>query len=107
MALTSLKQEEGDNLGEYTPQVFGYGTEIYLNGDQCEALGLTRLDAGQTVNIRATGIVSRSTQELEAPDGDDGKDLSVSIQLTAIDVSPVGTANSKRAAQLLYGGGDE
>lgn len=101
MSLKSLKQTDVDGI-EYTPNPFGYGTEIYLNGDQCEALGLTRLAAGQTVSIRATGIVTRSTETLEADGDSGGKDLCVSIQLTEADVTPVGTANAAKAARILY-----
>lgn len=106
MALKSLKQTDEHGI-EYTPRAFGYGTEIYLNGEQCEALGLTRIAAGQTVTIRASGIVTRATEELEMDEGDGGKDLCISIQLTEADVTPVGTANAARAARILYGAGDE
>lgn len=104
MALTSLKQEEDESMGaEYRQPVFGYGTEIYLNGEQTEAMGLKRMAAGQEVTIKATGIVTRSTEEIEASGDSGGKDLCVSIQLTAVDVRPTGTANAARAASILYG----
>lgn len=107
MALKSLKQTDEHGI-EYTPRAFGYGTEIYLNGEQCEALGLTRIAAGQTVTIRASGIVTRATEELEMDADSGGKDLCISIQLTEADVTPVGTANAARAARILYGAsGDE
>ena len=106
MALTSLKQEQDDSL-TYTPNMFGYGTEICLNGEQCEAMGLTRIAAGQTVTIRATGIVTRSTEQLEAEMDSGGKDLYLTIQLTEADVKPTGTANAAKAARILYGEDDE
>ena len=102
MALKSLKNTDENGI-EYTPSNFGYGTEIYLNGDQCEALGLSRIAAGQTVTIRATGIVTRATEELESDTDSGGKDLCISIQLTEADVTPVGTANAAKAARVLYG----
>lgn len=109
MALTSLKQEPDENCiyAECKPYKFGYGTEIYLDGEQCEALGLKCVAAGQEVTIKASGIVTRSTEELESSDDSGGKDLSVSIQLTAIDVKPTGTANAQRAAKILYGSDDD
>ena len=107
MAMTSLKQEEDESYGEYRYPVFGYGTEICLNGEQTEKMGLTRMAAGQEVTIRATGIVTRSTEELEASTDSGGKDLSCSIQLTAVEVRPIGTANAARAAAVLYGEDDD
>ena len=107
MALTSLKQDDDDTMGEYHAPVFGYGTEIYLNGEQTEAMGLKRMAAGQEVTLKATGIVTRSTEEIEADPDSGGKDLCIAIQLTAVEVRPTGTANAARAASILYGGSDD
>lgn len=107
MALTSLKQDDDDSVAEYRPPVFGYGTEISLNGEQTEAMNLKRMAAGQQVTIKATGIVTRSTEELEPGNDSGGKDQYICIQLTAIDVQPTGTANAARAAAILYGNGDD
>ena len=101
MVMKSLEVEEG-HLSEYSPSLYGYGTSICLNGEQCEALGLKNIRAGQEVTIRATGIVNRSTEELEASDDSGGKDLSISIQLTAMDLTANGPANPARAARILY-----
>lgn len=106
MSLKSLKNTDEYGV-EYTPSNFGYGTEIYLDADQCEALGLTKLAAGQEVIIRAKGIVTRATEELEADADSGGKDLCVSIQLTEADVKPSGTANAAKAAKILYGESEE
>ena len=103
MALTSLKKEDDDSIEGYKPSMFGYGTDIYLNGEQTENMGLKRMAAGQEVTIRATGIVTRSTEELESDTDSGGKDLCFSIQLTAVDVKPTGTASAARAASILYG----
>ncbi len=108
MGMTSLKQDSADSFGEYRAPNFGYGTEIHLDGDQTEAMGLKRLAAGQEVTLKATGIVTRSTEAIES-DGDSasGKEMCLSIQLTAVDVRPTGTANAQRAASILYGSSDE
>ncbi|MDD3884552.1 MAG: hypothetical protein PHW66_06405 [Gallionella sp.] len=103
MALTSLKRDDDDGAYEFHENVFGYGTEIFLDGEQTEKMGLKRLAAGQSVTIKATGIVTRSTEQIEADKDSGGKDISLAIQLTAIDVSPTGTANAARAAAVLYG----
>ena len=46
MVMKSLEVEEG-HLSEYSPSLYGYGTSICLNGEQCEALGLRNIRAGQ------------------------------------------------------------
>lgn len=104
MALVSLNQEGDEDVAAYRAPQFGYGTEIYLNGEQCEALGITKMvRAGQPVTLRATGVVKRSTEELEASTDSGGKDVSLCIQLTEIEVRMSGTANPARAAAMLYG----
>lgn len=107
MALTSLKAE-GDEYATYPGNnKYGYGTEIHLTGEQCEKLGITKMmRAGQPVTIRATGVVSRSTEELEASTDSGGKDVSFCIQLTEIEVKSTGSANAAKAAQMLYGDDD-
>lgn len=104
MALVSLKQEGDEDYASYRPNQFGYGTEIHLNSEQCEALGITKMvRAGQPVTIRANGVVTRSTEEIEASDDSGGKDVSFCIQLTEIEVRMTGSANAAKAAQMLYG----
>lgn len=104
MALVSLKQEDDETLAAYRPNQFGYGTEISLNGEQCEALGISKmLRAGQPLTIRANGIVTRSTEALESDTDSGGKDVSLCIQLTEMDVRVSGTANAAKAASMLYG----
>ena len=101
--MASLKQDPNEAL-EYYPNQYGYGTEIHLNGEQCEKLGITKsVKAGQPVTIRATGVVSRSTEELEGDDDSGGKDISICIQLTDMSVNMTGTANAAKATKMLYG----
>jgi hypothetical protein len=59
------------------------------------------------VSIRATGVVTRSGEELEAGDDSGGKDVTMCIQLTEIDVKAQGTANALKAAALLYGSDED
>lgn len=103
MSLVSLKRDDDDNAPcchTYGGFKYGYGTEISLTREQCEALGLSKsMAAGQPVTIKATGIVSRSGEELSS----EGKGVTLSIQLTEIEVRPNGSANAKKAAQILYG----
>lgn len=107
MALASLKPEAGESGPDYAYNLFGYGTEISLNGDQCEALGITKmLRAGQSVTIRARGVVTRSTESLEMDADSIGADVSLCIQLTDMEVRAEGGANAAKAAQMLYGSND-
>jgi len=107
MPLVTLAPEGDEGPEAYRPNKYGYGTEIHLNGEQCEALGLTKaMRVGQPVVIRANGLVTRSGEELEASTDSGGKDVSMCIQLTEIDVRPNGTANARRAAATLYGDED-
>lgn len=104
MAMQSLKQEPDEGYAAYRPNQFGYGTEIHLNGEQCEALGITKsMRVGQQVTIRASGIVTRSTEELEADTDSGGKDVSLCIQLTEMDLRSAGAMSAERAAAILYG----
>jgi len=107
MSLLSLKNEPDEDVSAYRMNNFGYGTEIHLNGEQCEKLGITAaMKVGQPVTIRAVGLVTRSAEEIEASEDSGGKEVSLCIQLTEIEVKANGTANAKRAQDILYGDGD-
>lgn len=104
MALTSLINEPDEDYASYRPNNFGYGTEIHLNGEQCEKLGITAaMKVGQPVTIRASGLVVRSSEEIEASEDSGAKDVSICIQITEIDVKQSGSANAKKAQDILYG----
>lgn len=104
MALVSLRKTDQELSEEHRENRYGYGTEIYLNSDQCEALGITKMAAGQAVMVRATGVVARSTEELD-PSGDgEGTDVTVCIQLMEIEVKATGGNDAAAAATMLYGG---
>ena len=105
--LISLKNEPDEGFESYRSNNFGYGTEIYLNGEQCEKLGITAaMKVGQPVTIRAAGLVTRSTEEIESSTDSGGKDVSLSIQLTEIEIKANGTASAKKAQDILYGSDD-
>lgn len=109
MPMVSLKQVREHAEAEavaYRDSAYGYGTEIYLDGEQVEALGIGEFRAGQAVTIRAMAIVKRSTEELESGDDSGGKDTSLCIQITDLEVEANGGLNPKQAATMLYGGTD-
>lgn len=104
MSLMSLKSEADEGIESYRPNNFGYGTEICISAEQCEKLGITAaMKVGQPVTIRAVGLVTRSTEEIEPSNDSGGKDVSVHIQLTEIEIKSSGSANAKRAQDILYG----
>lgn len=104
--MISLKQGDDYNDCMVCSNEYGYGTSISLNGEQCEALGITKMSAGQSVSIKANGIVTRASEELERATDSGGKDISISIQLTEMTISNTGAANPKKAAAILYGEDD-
>jgi hypothetical protein len=103
MNLVSLKRDTGEDCSPCPMSNYGGSLRVYLDDDQCEALGITKaLAAGTRVTISAKAIVVSSTSSVE-DDGDDaGPDISLSIQLTEMGVE-VG-AMVKNAAEVLYGG---
>jgi len=106
MGMIDLKQVNEHREAEvYVDSEYGYGTELRLDGEIVEALGLNgKLPAGQKVTIQAIGIITRRTEELEAGDDSEGKDTSVCVQITNLDVKPQGNADTAKAATMLYGG---
>jgi hypothetical protein len=104
--MISLKQVHEHAEAEkssYRDSAYGYGTEIYLDGEQVEALGIQEFRAGQQVMIRALAVVKRSTEELEPGDDSGGKDTSLCIQITDLEVEAKGGVDTKKAASMLYG----
>lgn len=109
MAMISLKKvhEHAEaEVASYSENKYGYGAEIYLDGEQVEALGIGEFRAGQSVMIRAMAVVKRSTEELEPGDDSGGKDTSLCIQITDLEVEAKGGVDSKKAATMLYGDDD-
>ena len=105
MGMIDLKQvHEHSELETYSEPDYPYGTRIDLDGEVVEALGLNgKLPAGQKVTIQAIGIVYRRSEALEPGGDSEGKDTSVCIQITNLDVKQQGSADSGKAATMLYG----
>lgn len=100
--LVNMKREDGEgDLCCVDQNRYGYGLQINLDDDQCEALGISKAMAvGGRVSISGIGIVVRSGECLEA----DGKGVNVSIQLTDIGLTMQGKESN--AAKMIYGGDD-
>lgn len=102
MALVDMKVAEQDNAPvDISQNSYGYGLCISLTDDQVEALGLEKNypAAGSVVSINAIAKVVQV--RLDAEEGDDDKDIDVSLQLqiTAMEVTPSQT----NSAEVLYG----
>jgi len=108
MGMIDLKKvNEHRETEGYAQSEYGYGTELHLDGEIVEALGLNgSLPAGQKVTIQAIGIVTRRTEALEPGDDSGGKDTSVCIQVTNIEVKAQGGSDTAKAATMLYGGAE-
>lgn len=96
--MVSMKREDehGDMCCDMNR--YGYGLQINLDDDQCEALGITKtMPVGTRVSIQAVGLVTRSGECLEK----DGKGVTVSVQITDLSMAAQGKASD--AAKILYG----
>lgn len=101
--LKQVREHTEAEVASYRDSAYGYGTEIYLDGEQVEALGIGEFRAGQMVMIRAMAIVKRSTEELEPGTDSGGKDTSLCIQITDLEVEASGGVDAAKAATMLYG----
>lgn len=103
MKLISMKKEQDDN-GAMTycrSEKYGYGLTLYLDEDQCEALGISKaVKAGTQVTLQAIAIVTSATEALERDGDDKGTDVSLSLQITELGLTTSGVL--KNAAKLLY-----
>jgi hypothetical protein len=105
MKLVSLKNEgDSDCCCSMPMSNYGYSLRLYLNSEQCEALGITKAPAGSKVTISAMAIVVSATESVENDGDGGGNDLSMDLQITDMGVS-VG-AVMKDAASVLYGSSD-
>ncbi len=101
MSLTSMATDS-DGTEPMPTAKYGYGLRIYLNDDQCEALGIKEpLRAGTKVTLQAIALVVTASESVEDDGDDTGPDISLSLQITDLDLKPQGVASN--AATLLYG----
>lgn len=103
MKLVSMKRESGDSdccdYGCGPSANYGYGLQLYLDSDQCEALGIDKaLAAGTKVTLQAMAIVTSATDSVSR---DDGRDISLSIQITDLGIKEEGRLSN--ASAILYG----
>ena len=107
MALVSMKMEESSSevyVGKPSP--YGYGLQITLTDDQCEALGiLGPIKPGTSVGLTAIAMVTRAEESLEEMgEGEGGEggetDTCLTLQITDLEIKAPGVST---AAKTLYG----
>jgi hypothetical protein len=103
MALISMKtSEDNDVPEEIRSNPYGYGLEIRLNEDQCEALGITTPPTpGSKVMVKAATIVTEVRQSVEADGDDAGPDTYLCLQITDLELG--GAESNSSSASMLYG----
>ena len=105
MKLVSMKKDDDDSQGAGSycrSEKYGYGLTLYLDEDQCDALGISKsMKAGTQVTLQATAVVTSSTESLERDGDDKGTDVSLSLQIT--DLGLLSGSMLKDAAKQLYG----
>ncbi|WP_369952275.1 capsid staple protein [Ralstonia syzygii] len=101
--MVSMKREADDlAYSEWTPAAYPCGLCLYLDEEQCEALGIDKaLKAGTQVTLQAKAIITSATESLERDGDDKGSDVSLSLQITDLGVTVQGVL--RNAADVLYG----
>lgn len=106
MKLVSMKREDAaEDLAccAMPMERYGYGLRLYLDGDACEALGITKaLHVGTELTLQAKAVVTQASEMLEG--GSEGNDISLSVQITDMGVNVSGVM--RNAGALLYGSED-
>ena len=78
------------------------GLSIWLNDDQCEALGIAKaLKPGTEVTLSAKAIVTSSSESLERDGDSKGNEVSLTLQITELGATAGGVVRD--AASVLYG----
>ena len=101
MALISMKTEA--EMPEVSQSEYGYGTEIRLNEDQCQALGIMKpLEAGSRVSIEAVAFVKSATQTVGDDAGDKDPEVYMCLQITDLGLKPMAGRGKQDMAKALY-----
>ena len=107
MALVSMKTE-GEQPIEAGRNEYGYGTEIRLNEDQCQALGITTpMAAGTKVSIEAVAFVKSATQTVGDDAEDKAPEVYMCLQITELGLKAMAGRDKKVMAKSLYADSEE
>lgn len=100
MTLKNMAVQYDDNeMVEAQNNPYGYGLCIRLNPKQCEILGLSSVEAGTVLSLRAMAVATQVTQEADV--GEDDKELYLELQITDMEIG--NASNSSKASATLYG----
>lgn len=106
MALVSMKTEA--EMPSVSQSEYGYGTEIRLNEDQCQALGITTpMAAGTKVSIEAVAFVKSATQTVGDDSEDKAPEVYMCLQITELGLKPMAGRDKKVMAKSLYADSEE
>ena len=97
---------DSDNsmVNECCESPYGYGLNLYLNSEQCEALGISEtIKPGTQVTLQAMAIITNASESIDRAGDDAGTDISLSLQITDLGIETGATL--KDAANKLYGSG--
>jgi len=90
MSLVSMKTDDYFDR-PMTENPYGYGLTLNINGEQCEALGITQpLRAGSIVSIKAIAVVNHVSESVEIGDDDGATDVSLCLQITDMELTTGG-----------------
>lgn len=105
MKLVSMKNaQDVDYATVYTPPVYSGGLCLYLDREQCEALGITSAPKpGTQFTISAKAIATSVSASVDA-DGDSPSGIEVSLNLQITDLGLQANGVTRNAAKVLYGG---
>jgi len=92
MALVSMNTGDARALESYTPDNCPC---IYLNDDQCEALGITTPPAaGATIMLTCRAEIKSVTQEVESDGDDTGNDVMMTLRITDMEINNAPSSSS-------------
>lgn len=104
MSLVSLKTGPDDDYERKMVYPYGWGTEIRLNDEQCQALGITAaIPAGTQLMLNAAAFVRESSSQMPDDADDQGVQYTLCLQITDLELTQPN--NRDKAASKLYAAG--
>jgi len=97
--MVTIEKEKDSNEVPMSEEMYPWGTELRLNDDLVEQLGLVDLRAGDVVTVRGTAFVRHKNERTGDSSDDPEREADVCLQLTEIDVTPA----KKDRAKEMYG----
>lgn len=101
MAMVSMKiKRENEMMMEPSDECCG--PMIYLNEEQCKALGISQAPSvGGSVMIKAKAVINRVSSEMCDEEGESGVEHCICLEITDMELG--GVKNMEETGSLLYG----